>query len=196
MEVSLPMNIIAPNNESVKGLNPGGDPALRGCGLGGGGGAVTPSFSPISHGPQVGVGLPEKSPESPGRSAPRDCGTERPDCGTERPDCGTERPDCGTERPDCGTERPDCGLNTPLPWYEEAVLCSTSLRSGECFLCRSRENPEEHHIDWNHANDSVRNRVLLCERCHVVLHRGGYVSLAEMLQIRNTVSRTSSRRPL
>jgi len=56
-----------------------------------------------------------------------------------------------------------------------------------CWLCGSQEAIEEHHIDWHHENDDPSNRVLLCRRCHVELHKVGFLSGLELDSIRDKV---------
>ncbi len=61
------------------------------------------------------------------------------------------------------------------------------LNNASCLVCGSRESPHRHHIDWNHANNAPSNICILCGRCHVVLHQGGYLSVDELAAIRATV---------
>jgi len=56
-----------------------------------------------------------------------------------------------------------------------------------CYLCDSQEAVERHHVDWHHENNGHGNRVLLCKRCHVELHKVGYLSLEELIAIRDKV---------
>ena len=56
-----------------------------------------------------------------------------------------------------------------------------------CYLCGSQERVQRHHIDWHHENDNPSNRVLLCHRCHMELHRAGYLSPEELDSIRDKV---------
>jgi len=68
--------------------------------------------------------------------------------------------------------------------------CRQLLRrqgSPACYLCESQEDLHVHHIDWHHENDSPGNLVTLCHRCHMELHRSGYVSLDELEGIRDKV---------
>jgi hypothetical protein len=58
---------------------------------------------------------------------------------------------------------------------------------GRCYLCDSQENLERHHVDWHHDNDSRDNLVTLCHRCHMELHRAGYLSLQELDGIRDKI---------
>lgn len=54
----------------------------------------------------------------------------------------------------------------------------------ECIVCRASNNIQIHHIDGNHKNNSVENRIDLCVRCHTELHRnGGYADLTRKVLI-------------
>jgi len=54
-----------------------------------------------------------------------------------------------------------------------------------CYLCGSQVKVERHHIDWHHENDVPENRVRLCQRCHAMLHKVGYLSGQELDSIRD-----------
>jgi hypothetical protein len=56
-----------------------------------------------------------------------------------------------------------------------------------CGLCGELAGLEVHHVDWHHDNDVPANRLLLCRRCHVEVHRVGYLSQAELQEIRKLV---------
>lgn len=56
-----------------------------------------------------------------------------------------------------------------------------------CYLCGSQKAIEEHHIDWHHENNEPENRSHLCHRCHMELHRSGYVSKQELDGIRDKI---------
>src|SRR4030042_1094931 len=58
---------------------------------------------------------------------------------------------------------------------------------GRCYLCESRDTVEQHHIDWHHGNNGPGNRIPLCHRCHVELHKAGYLSWEELERIRDKV---------
>ena len=58
---------------------------------------------------------------------------------------------------------------------------------GRCYLCDSQEDVEQHHIDWHHGNNGSGNRIPLCHRCHVELHKAGYLSWEELERIRDKV---------
>ncbi len=65
--------------------------------------------------------------------------------------------------------------------------CRQLLRKGNqpaCYLCDSQESLEIHHVDWHHDNDNPGNLVTLCHRCHMELHRSGYVSWQQLYGIR------------
>ena len=68
--------------------------------------------------------------------------------------------------------------------------CRQLLRKGNqpaCYLCDSQVDLEVHHIDWHHENDNPDNLVTLCHRCHMELHRSGYVSRQELDGIRDKI---------
>lgn len=54
----------------------------------------------------------------------------------------------------------------------------------KCYLCESQENILTHFLDWHPGNNSPGNRLLLCRRCHIELHKVGYLSLRELESIR------------
>lgn len=56
-----------------------------------------------------------------------------------------------------------------------------------CFLCGSTDRVEVHHIDWNHWHDVPSNRMNLCRKCHVELHRVGYLSYWDLDNLRRDV---------
>ena len=71
-------------------------------------------------------------------------------------------------------------------------LSFSFLKKRKCFLCDSEENIEEHHIDWNHKNNSPSNRLLLCKRCQVEIHRDprdyhNYLNLEELRKLRDKI---------
>ncbi len=51
-------------------------------------------------------------------------------------------------------------------WYEKQ---RTKTRDRSCYLCGSKENIDEHHIQMQkyHGNKIM----LLCEKCHTLLHK-------------------------
>jgi len=51
----------------------------------------------------------------------------------------------------------------------------------QCFLCGRRHQAEVHHFDWNHSNNSPDNLMLLIRRCHVEVHRGGWMPMSTMV---------------
>jgi len=60
----------------------------------------------------------------------------------------------------------------------------------ECFICSSKETKEylhKHHVDWHHNNNSSDNIVVLCKRCHVIIHQTHYHSKDEMLELRKKI---------
>lgn len=64
----------------------------------------------------------------------------------------------------------------------QTIIAKTGER--ECIVCRASNNIQVHHIDGNHKNNSVENRIDLCARCHTELHRnGGYADLTRGILI-------------
>jgi hypothetical protein len=53
-----------------------------------------------------------------------------------------------------------------------------------CYLCASTATIQTHHIDWNHTNDARENRIPLCQRCHALVHKCGYLSRKELIALR------------
>lgn len=53
-----------------------------------------------------------------------------------------------------------------------------------CGVCGSAERLARHHVDWHHDNNAGHNVVILCERCHMELHKGGYISGDELAAMR------------
>ena len=70
------------------------------------------------------------------------------------------------------------GENQAFPFYKQ---------DRECFLCGSKENIEEHHVDWQHRNNRSGNQIPLCKRCHVELHTVGFLSREELEALRLVV---------
>jgi len=61
---------------------------------------------------------------------------------------------------------------------------------GKCFICDSqeaKENLHKHHVDWNHNNNDPNNIVVLCKRCHNIIHQTHYVSKDEMLELKKKI---------
>lgn len=57
-----------------------------------------------------------------------------------------------------------------------------------CGLCGSHKELHRHHIDWDHTNNSSPNVVILCQRCHAVLHNEvGYITREELALVREQV---------
>jgi hypothetical protein len=50
---------------------------------------------------------------------------------------------------------------------------SLERRTAECWLCGQEKPAHIHHIDGNHHSNSLINRAVLCESCHVGIHRNG-----------------------
>ena len=70
---------------------------------------------------------------------------------------------------------------------EPTQLELLGLDMKNCLLCGNTENIEEHHIDWNHNNNTSGNRIPLCKTCHVWLHKAGYLTIDELKNIRKEV---------
>lgn len=45
-----------------------------------------------------------------------------------------------------------------------------SRREGICQECHKLGLIHVHHKDGNHSNDVLENRIILCPRCHMVVH--------------------------
>jgi hypothetical protein len=55
--------------------------------------------------------------------------------------------------------------------------------TARCLLC-GRERPlQMHHLDWHHENNVASNRVRLCLDCHVYIHRVGYLTRLEIIEL-------------
>ena len=61
------------------------------------------------------------------------------------------------------------------------------LEQNRCFICGSLTKIETHHIDWHHENPDPNNKVKLCQVCHSIIHKEGYMSIEEMRAIREKV---------
>ena len=57
----------------------------------------------------------------------------------------------------------------------------------QCFICGSLDKVETHHLDWHHQNPDPKNKVKLCQRCHAIIHKSGYLSIDEMRNIKAKV---------
>ncbi len=56
--------------------------------------------------------------------------------------------------------------------------------NASCHLCGSRSHLHRHHIDWNHNNNASTNLTIVCQDCHVMLHKVGYLDRLELDAIR------------
>lgn len=56
-----------------------------------------------------------------------------------------------------------------------------------CGLCGSPDRMHRHHIDWNHDNNAADNVLVVCQRCHVMLHKIGFLDRDELLALRQKV---------
>jgi len=57
----------------------------------------------------------------------------------------------------------------------------------QCGLCGSADRLHRHHIDWNHDNNASGNVIVVCQRCHVWLHKVGYLDAQELIDVREKV---------
>ena len=65
----------------------------------------------------------------------------------------------------------------------------------QCLVCRAPKRLEEHHLDGHHENRAPSNVVVLCSRCHTVLHQDGWVATTlELLEMREKVDRRREER--
>ena len=64
--------------------------------------------------------------------------------------------------------------------------CVNGFEDG-CFICGSCSALQVHHIDWNHENDVLLNRIILCDRCHGIVHKSGFLSLTRLWSVRDRV---------
>lgn len=62
-----------------------------------------------------------------------------------------------------------------------------------CVLCGSGKDVEVHHLDGNHNNNSRDNRVRLCHRCHVLVHK--YLGVATADEIIKLADRVKQHNP-
>lgn len=79
-------------------------------------------------------------------------------------------------------------------WLRWGAAKLTSARPGghpdrECYVCGSAANLEVHHVDWNHHNNARDNRLVLCHRCHLIIHQSGFLSYGQLSELRLTVQR-------
>ena len=64
-----------------------------------------------------------------------------------------------------------------------------------CKVCGSYKHTEVHHLDGNHHNNSTGNRVRLCRRCHVFVHRHfGAATAEELINIADKVREQDPKR--
>jgi len=62
-----------------------------------------------------------------------------------------------------------------------------TIKKRKCYFCGrvekkkyNRTNIEVHHIDLNHYNNTPKNRVVVCQRCHMKLHHTIYSRLKKV----------------
>lgn len=53
-----------------------------------------------------------------------------------------------------------------------------------CSICGSPQETHKHHLDWNNKNNNPINIVIVCKRCHVELHKNGYMTREELREVR------------
>lgn len=53
-----------------------------------------------------------------------------------------------------------------------------------CYLCGVREHLHRHHLDWDHYNNALSNIIIVCQRCHTILHKSGYLDAQELEALR------------
>ena len=56
-----------------------------------------------------------------------------------------------------------------------------------CGICGSQHRLHRHHKDWDHSNNSPSNIIVVCERCHTILHQVGYLTDQELADLRAKV---------
>lgn len=56
-----------------------------------------------------------------------------------------------------------------------------------CGLCGCENELHRHHIDWDHSNNSTDNVIIICANCHAELHKIGFMSKVELLEVRKKV---------
>jgi len=44
-----------------------------------------------------------------------------------------------------------------------------------------------HHLNWQHVDDTPSNLVIVCQRCHNILHQVGYLTIQELESIKAKV---------
>ena len=59
--------------------------------------------------------------------------------------------------------------------------------SSSCGICGDTHDLHRHHLDWDHSNNSPTNIVIICQRCHVVLHDIGHITIEELEAVRKKV---------
>ena len=65
------------------------------------------------------------------------------------------------------------GITKKLYNQREQILCRQNYKCKICSGDITQKN-YEHHLDCNHFNNIIKNRVYLCSRCHNKIHQRGY----------------------
>jgi 5-methylcytosine-specific restriction endonuclease McrA len=62
-----------------------------------------------------------------------------------------------------------------------------------CKFCGTTNKLQVHHIDGNHDNNAMTNRVKLCQRCHSLVHK--YLGVADPDEIEAIAKRAKEMKP-
>jgi 5-methylcytosine-specific restriction endonuclease McrA len=65
------------------------------------------------------------------------------------------------------------GIHHKTHSYTYRKIMIEFLEMKRCQICGSNKNLIVHHIDGNRANNKISNLVVLCQSCHLKIHRGG-----------------------
>lgn len=71
-----------------------------------------------------------------------------------------------------------------IRWDESHTPIYKQFRGSSCYICGKKELLEVHHLDWDHFNDTLTNLVTLCRRCHIAVHKVGYLSQTDLYKIK------------
>ena len=83
---------------------------------------------------------------------------------------------CGRERPQGQYWKTYC-YHGCRQWYnkycyEKRKELNKSKR--KCIFCKSKQSIHIHHIDKNINNNNKNNLLIVCARCHILLHKRIY----------------------